>query len=105
MQRGFVDRQLVGDHRYVVQTEDRGLEKALFAVNVFEGGVLVYQRTIPYRDLLALGLADQEELREAALRSVHTRVLRDLAEGSPFQGPGCGILLSGDDSEPVGKLP
>jgi hypothetical protein len=79
---------VVGDHRYVVQTEDRGLEKAQFAVNVFEGGILVHQRVLPYRDLLQLELADQAELVASALRSLHDRVLRDLGEGTLLRDSG-----------------
>jgi len=82
MLRGFVDRLVVGDRRYVIQTEDKGPAKGQFAISVFEGGVLVHQRAVSYADLLELELADQDELIASAMRSTHNRVLKDLEEGS-----------------------
>ena len=81
MLRGFVDRVVVGDHSYVIQTEDKGTRKGQFAISVFEGGVLVHQRAVSYADLLGLELSDQEELIASAMRSSHNCVLKDVEEG------------------------
>ena len=78
MVNGLIDLVEVEGRKVLVQTEDRGLQREEIVTSAFEGGALVYARTVSYSDLVGLGLSDQEAVLSKALRQLHMHALRSV---------------------------
>lgn len=64
-----------GGRSYHVQAEDLGVEAACFEVRVYDRGTVLWNRRVPYADVLARGLPrlEQEEaLRALMEKTIHT---------------------------------
>jgi hypothetical protein len=72
-----------GGKEYHLQAEDLGLEQANFAVRVYHGGTVLWQKRVPYTDVLEKNLSklEQEEAVRALMeKAIHT-VQAALAKG------------------------
>jgi len=58
---------------YHVQAEDLGVEQACFEVRVYDKGSVLWQKRVPYADILQQGLPKVE--LEEALRSLMEKTL------------------------------
>jgi hypothetical protein len=56
-----------GGREYHIQTEDLGVEQAMFEVRVYDGGAVLWHKRIPYADILARNLPKAEQEDEVRL--------------------------------------
>ena len=64
-----------GGREYHIQTEDLGVEQAMFEIRVYDGGAVLWHKRIPYGELVARGLPKLEqddELRALMEKTMHT---------------------------------
>ena len=71
----------VGDTLYHIQTEDRGVTRAVIDTTVYCAGQVVQRRTSNYFDLVPLNTAREEKLT-ARLNAQHHAVLEELRGGT-----------------------
>jgi hypothetical protein len=71
----------VGDKLYHIQTEDRGVTRAVLDTTVYCAGQVVHRRTSNYFDLVPLNAAREEKLT-ARLNAQHHAVLEELRGGT-----------------------
>ena len=71
----------VGDKLYHIQTEDRGVTRAVIDTTVYCAGQVVHRRTSNYFDLVPLNNAREEKLT-ARLNAQHHAVLAELRGGT-----------------------
>jgi hypothetical protein len=81
MQFGHNTDVTVGDRRYHVQTEDRGMRHALIDTMVYCDGRVLHRRTISYADLLPLDTRHEEKLQLRVARQ-HQDVVNELRSGT-----------------------
>jgi hypothetical protein len=70
----------VGEKLYHIQTEDRGVTRAVIDTTVYCAGQVVHRRTSNYFDLVPLNPAREEKLRDR-LNGQHHTVLEELRGG------------------------
>src|SRR5262249_58375868 len=80
MQFGHNTNVTVGDVRYHVQTEDRGLAHALIDTMVYLDGRVVHRLTTNYQDLLPIDAASEAVLKER-VDGQHHGVMEELRSG------------------------
>ena len=64
-----------GGREYHIQTEDLGVEQAIFEIRVYDGGAVLWHKRVPYADLVArrlLKLEQDDELRALMDKTMHT---------------------------------
>ena len=64
-----------GGREYHIQTEDLGVEQALFEIRVYDGGAVLWHKRVPYAEILARNLPKPEqddELRALMEKMMHT---------------------------------
>ena len=64
-----------GGREYHIQTEDLGVEQALFEIRVYDGGAVLWHKRVPYADIIAKKLPRPEqddELRALMEKMMHT---------------------------------
>ena len=64
-----------GGREYHIQTEDLGVEQAMFEVRVYDGGAVLWHKRVPYADIIAKKLPRPEqddELRALMEKMMHT---------------------------------
>lgn len=71
----------VGEKVYHIQTEDRGVTRAVIDTTVYCAGQVVHRRTSNYFDLVPLNAACEEKLRDR-LDGQHQAVLEELRGGT-----------------------
>jgi hypothetical protein len=71
----------IGEMLIHVQTEDRGISRAMIDTTVYCSGRVLHRRTNPYEDLLPLDSAREEKLR-TRLNAQHHAVLQELRSGT-----------------------
>ena len=71
----------VGETRYHVQTEDRGVSHATIETTVYNQGRLIHKRKIEYRELLPLDSAKEAKLKQR-LDDQHRAVMEELRAGT-----------------------
>jgi hypothetical protein len=58
--------------RFLIECEDRGRTEAAFELRVIRGGSLLWEKRVPYEDLLARELSEGELGHELAARAEKT---------------------------------
>jgi hypothetical protein len=71
----------VGETVYHVQTEDRGISRAVIDTMVYHNGRVLHRRTNTYFDLLPLDAAREEKLKQR-VSAQHHAILEELRSGT-----------------------
>ena len=72
-----------GGREYHIQAEDLGIEQALFEVRVYDGGAVVWQKRLPYAEILEKKLprGEQDEEVRALMEKTMMTVQAAIAKG------------------------
>ena len=91
----------IGETVYHVQTEDRGISRAVIDTMVYHNGRVLHRRTNTYFDLLPLDAVREEKLKQR-VSSQHHSILEELRSGAlklaQHATPQAPVKASADDA-------